>query len=210
MPRRFACRFAQATTLGCSRMDTGMYLSVPLGGRPRLARGFPSLAAIADRAAFTSSSVTRRARSKGNSLRFFIASPLFPTRAPCADEPVDVAGLSDREDDHQDAVVRLSNQPSPLFPRLRVAGVWRHECEGIVERRDRLLEGDAMLRVVGRSLPRIPLIPHFQYIPKIAPPVEPPRWEPSASGPATCLRSMFRIKGLEFLAERYEMFRKAS
>ena len=42
MPRRLASRFAQATTLGCSRIDTGVYLSAPFGGRPRLARTSPA------------------------------------------------------------------------------------------------------------------------------------------------------------------------
>jgi len=49
----------------------------------------------------------------------------------------------------------------PLFLSRRMAGVWRHEGEGIVERRDRLLETDAMLRSVDRGLLYIPLEPHF-------------------------------------------------
>src|SRR2546422_8498364 len=105
-------------------MDTGRYLSGPLGGRPRLARGFLSLAAIADRAAFTSSSVTRRARSKGNSLRFFIASPPLPTRAPCADEPVDVSVRPDpsrtfsMDVPHQgtDGALQVERSPAMLTP----------------------------------------------------------------------------------------------
>ena len=41
--------------------------------------------------------MTRRACSKGNSPRFFIAPSLPPARPPGADDPVDVSRLPDRE-----------------------------------------------------------------------------------------------------------------
>src|SRR5437870_9287916 len=119
-------------------MDTGVYLSAPLGGRPgRFGRSLPSFAAIADRAADTSSAVTRRACSKGNSPRFFIAPSLPPARRPSADEPVGASGLPDSEDHDQDSTVSGSDQPTSLLAHRMNE---RRKSKGVVESSNRLLE----------------------------------------------------------------------
>ena len=41
-----------------------------------------------------------------------------------------------------------------------------HECEGIVECRDRILEADMVLEQVRRGLPAVPVESHLQYVPK--------------------------------------------
>src|SRR2546426_7739769 len=147
-------------TLGCSRIDTGWYFSTPFGGRPRLGRFFPSFRSIAFRAASASLAVSRRARSKGNSLGFFIAGSLLPAGAPCSDEAVDAVRLTDGKDDHHDSDIGLADQPPALLACRGMLRVGCHECEGIVECRDRILEADMGLEQVRPGLPAVPVESH--------------------------------------------------
>src|SRR6266404_2304900 len=155
-------------TLGCSRIDTGWYFSTPFGGRPRLGRFLPSFRSIALRAASASLAVSRRARSKGNSLGFFIADSLFPAGTPCADEAVGVVRLPDREDDDHDSDVRFSDQPTALLVCRGMLPVGGNERERIVECRDRILETYTVLGQVRLGLPTVPVEPHLRYIPQCA------------------------------------------
>src|SRR5271169_5784134 len=152
-------------TLGCSRIDTGWYFSTPFGGRPRLGRFFPSFRSIAFRAASASLAVSRRVLSKGNALGLFIAGSLLPACAPRSDDAVDVVRLPDSEDDHHDSDIGLADQPPALLARGGMVRGGRHECEGIVECRDRILEADTVLERVRRGLPAVPVDSHLQYVP---------------------------------------------
>src|SRR5205807_10065599 len=126
---------------------------------------------IADRAAATSSAVTRRACSKGNSPRFFIAPSLPPARRPSADDSVDASGLPDSEDHDQDSTVSGSDQPTSLLAH-RMNEVRRHKSKGVVESSNCLLEADSMLDQVRCGLLRVPIEPHFQYTPELRRDVE--------------------------------------
>src|SRR5262245_21307753 len=143
-------------------MDTGVYFSLPLGGRPRRGRFLRSFSSMAARAAATSRAVTRRAPSKGNSFAFGIQFTLPSTGTPRADQSVPITWLSDGEDDDEDADIGLADQPGPPLCGRRVLRVGSAEGPGIVERSNGFHECHAMLSAVDLGLSPVPLEPHLR------------------------------------------------
>ena len=142
--RRCASLRNPSSTPGLTRIAISWRGSSPSGGRPtrRIA-----LSCAADESAISEKSIFRRVRRT-----------LAAARPPRADDPdrFRIAPSPERVRDHEHVSACRSTKAQEPRLRRRVLQVRAIERLGIQEDGHGLVEGDAVLRRVGLSLPRVP------------------------------------------------------
>lgn len=117
----------------------------------------PDLASIALRAAANSFLVTRLAFSKGNSFEFFISLPFTAIRGPGTDDAIYLSVPASCENRHQHAIIRFAYQPLPDFSFIGVFFIGSNQGKGVIESRNRLIEGNSVLENIAMSFLLAPL-----------------------------------------------------